>query len=149
MIQAIVFLPLIGAILAGLISIFGAHARNPSGDTVEHHDDAHGHDAHASDAHDDHAHDDHGHDDHGPVEPAAAGTLAAELMTTCLLMIGPGLSWFVFVHARLLRHDVGVKLLPGLRLGGRQVWWWLRVDTLTAVMLVVVNAVSSLVLLYS
>ena len=45
MIQAIVFLPLIGAILAGLISIFGAHARNPSGDTVEHHDDAHGADA--------------------------------------------------------------------------------------------------------
>ena len=29
MIQAIVFLPLIGAILAGLIAIFGAHARNP------------------------------------------------------------------------------------------------------------------------
>ena len=50
MIQAIVFLPLLGAILAGLISIFGAHARNPSGDTVEHHDDAHGADAHASDA---------------------------------------------------------------------------------------------------
>ena len=48
MIQAIVFLPLIGAILAGLISIFGAHARNPSGDTVEHHDDAHGADAHAA-----------------------------------------------------------------------------------------------------
>ena len=39
MIQAIVFLPLIGAILAGLIAIFGAHARNPSGDAVEHHDD--------------------------------------------------------------------------------------------------------------
>src|ERR1700738_4636600 len=31
MVQAIVFLPLLGAILAGLISIFGAHARNPSG----------------------------------------------------------------------------------------------------------------------
>ena len=45
MIQAIVFLPLLGAILAGLIAIFGAHARNPSGDTVEHHDDAHGHGA--------------------------------------------------------------------------------------------------------
>ena len=29
MIQAIVFLPLIGAILAGVISIVGAHARNP------------------------------------------------------------------------------------------------------------------------
>ena len=37
MVQAIVFLPLLGFILAGLISIFGAHARNPSGDTVEHH----------------------------------------------------------------------------------------------------------------
>jgi hypothetical protein len=46
MIQAIVFLPLIGAILAGLISVFGAHARNPSGDTVQHHDDARGTDAH-------------------------------------------------------------------------------------------------------
>ena len=42
MIQAIVFLPLLGAILAGIISLFGAHARCPSGDTVEHHDDAHG-----------------------------------------------------------------------------------------------------------
>ena len=40
MYQAIVFLPLLGAILAGLIAIFGAHARNPSGDAVEHHDDA-------------------------------------------------------------------------------------------------------------
>ena len=29
MIQAIVFLPLIGAILAGLIALVGAHARNP------------------------------------------------------------------------------------------------------------------------
>ncbi|MGB3864823.1 MAG: NADH-quinone oxidoreductase subunit L, partial [Xanthobacteraceae bacterium] len=73
MIQAIVFLPLLGAILAGLISLAGAHARNPSGDTVEHHGD-HGHDAHAhaSTAHDDHAA--HGHDDHAPAEPAAAGT---------------------------------------------------------------------------
>ena len=35
MVQAIVFLPLLGAILAGLIAIFGAHARNPSGDQVE------------------------------------------------------------------------------------------------------------------
>ena len=65
MFQAIVFLPLLGAIIAALISLFGAHARCPSGDTVEHHDDAHGH---ASDAHEEHA-DDHGHDDHGPVDP--------------------------------------------------------------------------------
>ena len=54
MIQAIVFMPLLGAILAGLIAIFGAHSRNPSGDAMDH---AHGHDhhalAHAANAHDD------------------------------------------------------------------------------------------------
>ena len=51
MVQAIVFLPLLGAILAGLIAIFGAHARNPSGDVVEHHhDDGHGDHAHAAEA---------------------------------------------------------------------------------------------------
>src|ERR1700733_8764119 len=111
MIQAIVFLPLIGAVLAGLISVFGAHARNPSGDTVEHHDDAHGHGAvpvneaagvihassHAPDAHDDHGHGgDHGHDDHA-VEPAAAGSRPAELITTGLLLVAAALSWVVFV----------------------------------------------------
>ncbi|MBC7582670.1 MAG: hypothetical protein H7316_02850, partial [Tardiphaga sp.] len=54
MIQALVFLPLIGAILAGLIALSGAHARHPSGDQLDHHhDDAHGHgDAHAAHAHD-------------------------------------------------------------------------------------------------
>src|SRR6201995_3549059 len=148
MIQAIVFLPLIGAILAGLISIFGAHARNPSGDTVEH-DDAHGHDAHAAVAHDDHAHDDHGHDDHGPVEPAAAGTLAAELITTGLLIVGAALSWFVFVNVGFMHQDFRIALFPWITSGDLQVAWSLRVDTLTAVLLVVVNTVSSLVHLYS
>ena len=83
MIQAIVFLPLLGAILAGIISLVGAHARCPSGDTVEHHDDGHGADAHAhaSEAHDDHG-DDHGHDDHHVSEPPAAGSRLAELITT-------------------------------------------------------------------
>ena len=49
---------LILALIAGVIAIMGAHARNPSGDDVEHHDgdDAH---AHASEAH---AHDNHGED---------------------------------------------------------------------------------------
>src|ERR1700751_6443666 len=97
MVQAIVFLPLVGAILAGLISLIGAHARNPSGDTVEHHDDAHGADAHASHAHDDHAADDHGHDDHHVSEPPAAGSRAAELITTGLLFVAAALSWIMLV----------------------------------------------------
>src|SRR5665213_1212783 len=163
MIQAIVFLPLIGAVLAGLISIFGAHARNPSGDTVGHHGDAHGHGAasvnadagvihassHEADAHDDHGHgDDHGHDDHA-IEPAAAGTLAAEVITTGLLLVAAALSWFVFVDVGFMHHDARIALFPWIDSGDLQVSWSLRVDTLTAVMLVVVNTVSSLVHLYS
>ncbi|THD53432.1 MAG: NADH-quinone oxidoreductase subunit L [Bradyrhizobium sp.] len=150
MIQAIVFLPLIGAVLAGLISIFGAHARNPSGDTVEHHDDADGAAAHASDAHisDDHA-DDHGHDDHHAVEPAAAGSRAAEWITTLPLLVAAGLSWFALVDVGFMHHDVRIALFPWINSGDLQVAWALRVDTLTAVMLVVVNTVSSLVHLYS
>src|SRR5471032_242810 len=153
MIQAIVFLPLLGAILAGLISIFGAHARNPGGDTVEHHDDAHGADALAADAHhsndhDEDGHDDHGHDDHA-VEPAAAGSRAAELITTGLLLVSAGLSWFALVDVGFMHHDARIALFPWINSGDLQVAWTLRVDTLTAVMLVVVNTVSSLVHMYS
>lgn len=147
MIQAIVFLPLIGAVLAGLISIFGAHARNPSGDEVEHHGDAHGADAHVSEAHDGHP-DDHGHDDHA-VEPAAVGSRAAELITTGLLLVSAALSWVAFVDVGFMHHDVRIALFPWINSGDLQVAWSLRVDTLTAVMLVVVNTISSLVHLYS
>src|SRR6195952_307432 len=105
MIQAIVFLPLIGALLAGVIAVVGAHARNPSGDTVEHHDDAHGHGAHASVTHDDHAADDHGHDDHHVVEPPAAGSRAAEFITTGLLLVSAALSWITLVAVGFLPHD--------------------------------------------
>src|SRR6187402_3870903 len=121
MIQALVFLPLVGAILAGVIALMGAHARNPSGDELDHHDDAHGHghaavahahgsttpitaDAgvihaplHEPTAHDDHAQDDHGHDDHHAVEPAAAGSRAAELITAGLLVLSAALSWMTLV----------------------------------------------------
>jgi NADH-quinone oxidoreductase subunit L len=143
MIQAIVFLPLIGAILAGLISIFGAHARNPSGDTAEHHGDARPADTQTSDAHASDAHDDH------TVEAPAAGSRAAELITTGLLLAAAALSWFAFVDVGFMHHDVRVALFPWITSGDLQVSWSLRVDTLTAVMLVVVNTVSSLVHLYS
>jgi NADH-quinone oxidoreductase subunit L len=157
MIQAIVFLPLLGAILAGLISVFGAHARNPSGDAVEHHAGAQDHgtteiteDAgviHAS-HHEPVGPDD--HDDHHVSEPAAAGSRAAELITTGLLFVSAGLSWLVLVDIGFLHHDVArIALFPWINSGDLQVAWSLRVDTLTAVMLVVVNTISSLVHLYS
>src|SRR5881394_4220866 len=144
MVQAIVFLPLLGAILAGLIAIFGAHARNPSGDEVKHHDHGHGEHGHAADAHDDH-----GHDDHHVSEPPAQGSRAAELITTGLLMISAALSWIALVDVGFLHHDVRIALFPWINSGDLQVAWSLRVDTLTAVMLVVVNTVSSLVHVYS
>src|SRR5260370_10620737 len=125
MIQAIVFLPLIGALLAGLISIFGAHARNPSGDTVEHHDDAHGADAHASDAHGEHAAGDHGHDDHA-VEPPAAGSRAAELITTGLLLVSAALSWISLVDVSFMHHDALIALHPWIKSGELHMAWTMR-----------------------
>jgi NADH-quinone oxidoreductase subunit L len=160
MYQAIVFLPLLGAILAGLIAIFGAHARHPSGDTVEHHHEAHGHGAvsHSEKpvntigedsslvhvTHDEPMHHG-GHDDHHVSEPPAQGSRAAELITTGLLFVSAALSWFALVDVGFLKHDAHITLLPWINSGDLQVAWALRVDTLTAVMLVVVNTVSSLV----
>jgi len=155
MIQAIVFLPLIGAIIAGAISLVGAHARCASGDEVEHHADPHGHggapvggDAKNS-GHEPMAHDDQAHDDHHAVEPPAAGSRAAELITTGLLLVAAALSWFALIDVGFAHHDARVALFPWINSGDLQVGWALRVDTLTAVMLVVVNTVSSLVHLYS
>jgi NADH-quinone oxidoreductase subunit L len=144
MVQAIVFLPLLGAILAGLIAIFGAHARNPSGDEVKHHDHSHGAHAHAADAHNEH-----GHDDHHVSEPPAQGSRAAELITTGLLFVSAALSWVTLVDVGFMHHDARIALFPWINSGDLQVSWALRVDTLTAVMLVVVNTISSLVHLYS
>ncbi len=156
MIQALVFLPLIGALIGGAIAIMGAHGRAPSGDDMDHahgHDD-HGHHGHA-DAHASHAHDDHGHghddlDDHHHVaEPAAFGSRAAELITAGLLVVSAALAWITFVDVAFNQHDIRVVLLNWINSGDLQLSWTLRVDTLTAVMLVVVTTVSSLVHIYS
>lgn len=158
MVQAIVFLPLLGAILAGLIALFGAHARNPSGDTVEHHDNhGHGAQAHASDTinedasviHETHHEPGDGHDEQHVSEPPAAGSRGAELITTALLFVSAALSWMTLVDVGFMHHDARIQLLPWIFSGDLQVYWTLRVDTLTAVMLVVVTTVSSLVHLYS
>ncbi|MGE0564551.1 MAG: NADH-quinone oxidoreductase subunit L [Pseudolabrys sp.] len=153
MYQAIVFLPLLGFLLAGLISIFGARARFPgAGPTAE---DALGHGSHHAThhagSHAAHGRDDHGHDDHGhgPAEPAAAGSRLAELITTTLLMISAILSWIAFVQVGFSGQDVRVPIFTWMTSGELNVAWSLRIDTLTAVMLVVVNTVSALVHLYS
>jgi NADH-quinone oxidoreductase subunit L len=101
--QAILLLPLIGAILAGVIGKrLGEHA----------------------------------------AEYIATGLL----MTSAALSIFVFLNFFVFGHAHL---ESPVRLFQFLDSGTLQVDWSIRIDTLTAVMLVVVNGVSSLVHLYS
>jgi len=72
MIQAIVFLPLLGFILAAAISLVGARARFPGAEPSDddHHAPAHGQSVHAQGSHDDH---------HAPAEPAAAGSRAVEI----------------------------------------------------------------------
>ena len=142
MYQAIVLLPLIGCIIAGVIALVGARNRFPGAAPDAGHD-SHGHAAatpHASHDPHDHAH---------SVVPAAAGSRAAELITTTFLFIAAILSWIAFVQVGLGEQEVRVQLLTWFNSGDLKVDWALRIDTLTAVMLVVVTTVSSLVHLYS
>ena len=154
MYQTIVFLPLLGAILAALISLTGARARHPGGRrrparrimpprrspstmraprlpipgrmpparprTRE----------------------------PEPHQPAALGSRMAELITTGLLFFSMILSWIVFVQVGF-GHDAHVSLANWVVSGDLKFAWALRVDTLTAVMLVVVTTISALVHLYS
>ncbi len=83
MYQAIVFLPLLGAILAALIAIFGARARFPAKDRRRARKRALP--FRITTRMDDHGAASHGHDSHGAHEPAAAGSRSAELITTTLL----------------------------------------------------------------
>ncbi|GAB5376879.1 MAG: NADH-quinone oxidoreductase subunit L [Acuticoccus sp.] len=78
------------------------------------------------------------------------GARAAQVVTTVFLFICAILSWVMFVrfgfeHAPTER----VLLAEWIISGDLEIAWRLRVDTLTAVMLVVVNTVSALVHLYS
>jgi NADH-quinone oxidoreductase subunit L len=147
MYQAIVFLPLLGFILAAAISIVGARGRFPGAEPSD--DDHHHAPAHA--AHDTHTHaaDAHHDDHHAPAEPAAAGSRAAEIITTSLLMISCVLSWIVFWKIGFGHTSERVTLFTWMISADLKVDWALRIDALTAVMLVVVTTVSGLVHLYS
>ncbi|MGD9542331.1 NADH-quinone oxidoreductase subunit L [Methylocystis sp.] len=78
------------------------------------------------------------------------GARVSEFVTTSLLIVCAVLSWIVFFDVAL-GHNPGYAPILGnwMTVGAFKVEWALQVDTLTAVMLVVVNTVSSLVHLYS
>ncbi|MEJ1161409.1 NADH-quinone oxidoreductase subunit L [Prosthecomicrobium sp. N25] len=147
MYSAIVFLPLLGFLIAGAIALF-AHPRGPDGAAAL---SGHGHDHGHGHAHDEHGHgaDDHGHghDDHHHAPP---GARVAEYVTSGFLILAALLSWVAFVQVALGSGEpVRVQLLTWIQSGTLSVDWAVRVDTLTAVMLVVVNTVSALVHVYS
>ena len=133
MVQAILFLPLIGALIAGL---FGTQAFRQMGTDAEVYAD-HTHDTKAPD---DHAHDDH-HGYAGPPWPM--------YLTTGLLCVSAILSWVIFWGFLHEGHDVEINLLPWISSGTLKAAWSIRLDALTSVMLVVVNTVSALVHVYS
>jgi NADH-quinone oxidoreductase subunit L len=87
-------------------------------------------------------------EEHEAVEPAV-GSQLAELVTTTLLVIACVLSWYAFYDVGFLGHDARVPLFTFITFGDLHSEWALRIDPLTAVMLVVVTTVSSLVHIYS
>jgi len=77
------------------------------------------------------------------------GARASEIVTTGLLFVSAVLSCFAFYDVALLGHTGIMPLAEWIHSGDFAADWTIRVDTLTAVMLVVVTGVSSLVHLYS
>jgi NADH-quinone oxidoreductase subunit L len=145
MVTLIVFLPLIGFLIAGALAI-ASHPTpglGAAGRSHAHGDHGHGHDAHGHDDHG-HGHDDHGHHDTPPT------TKIAMFVTSGLMVAAMLLSWGVFLQVGFGGAGViKVPVLSFIHSGALTVDWAIRVDTLTAVMLVVVNTVSALVHVYS
>src|SRR5687767_9749727 len=77
------------------------------------------------------------------------GARLAEVVTTTLLMIVMLLSWLAFYQVALLGQEERIAMMPWIESGDLKTSWSLRIDTLTAVMLIVVTTVSALVHLYS
>ena len=69
------------------------------------------------------------------------------------MVIAAVLSWYVFISVGFLTHTedfvIQEPVLRWISSGNIDVLWQIRIDTLTAVMLIVVNTVSCLVHLYS
>src|SRR4051812_35575806 len=121
MYYAIVFLPLVGALVSGLA---GTRLFRDMGTDAEVYG---GH--HIEVAHSRHA----GHYDGSPWPM---------YLTTGLLCISAVLSWIVFAGFLNQPHLEKLEVLRWVNSGALSANWVLRIDTLTAVMLVVVNTIS-------
>jgi len=77
------------------------------------------------------------------------GARPSEIITTALLFVAAVLSWVSFIQVGFGDGATRVQVAQWMSVGDLQVDWAFRIDTLTAMMLVVVNTVSALVHLYS
>ena len=77
------------------------------------------------------------------------GARPSELVTTGLLFVSAALSVAAFYDVALQGHSYIIQIMPWIHSGDFAVDWTVRIDSITAVMLVVVTGVSSLVHLYS
>ena len=147
MYQAIVFLPLLGAIIGGIIALVGAHRRHPGAEPGP---GEHAHHGHASQSASHHGHNGHDSGSHGDHDPAAEGSQAAEIVTSGFLVVAAVLSWVAFVGFWLAGAEPQrIQVFNWFTSGTFAADWALRIDTLTVVMLIVVNTVSALVHIYS
>ena len=79
----------------------------------------------------------------------AFGSVLPKALTTGALFVSCALSWPIFIQYLHGAEQTVVPVLNWMTSGTLQVEWALRVDSLTAVMLVVITSVSALVHLYS
>jgi len=78
------------------------------------------------------------------------GNVASQSVTTGLLLLACGLSWYTFGQWTWGHMEpFTVAIAPFINIGDFQSAWSIRIDGLSAVMLVVVTTVSALVHLYS
>src|SRR6266446_4021412 len=71
------------------------------------------------------------------------GARASEIVPTALLFAAAALSCYAFYDVALVGHRYIVPVAPWIVSGDFKADWTLRIDALTAVMLVVVTGVSS------
>src|SRR4029077_12055495 len=147
MYEAIVLLPLLGAVIAGVVSLVDARNRFPGEDPPPPAGD-HG----ASLVSEDHPraapalHAEHAaiaHTDVGAAEhtPSAAGSSLAELTTSTFLVISCVLSWFALFDVGIAGHETRIAMFSFISSADLHSEWMLRIDSLTAVMLVVVTTI--------
>ena len=77
------------------------------------------------------------------------GDRTTEILTSAMVGFAAFLSWVAFVRVGLGHHDSHEVVANWFSVGELKVDWAFRIDTLTAVMLVVVTTVSTIVHVYS